>query len=97
MLAVMKAGGAFVSLDPTHPISRLQSLVQSAEAKIVLCSRKHVENLETVAEMLMPLDDSVLDGPQEPRGRNVRLEKVQSDNAAYIIFTSGSTGQPKVS
>ncbi|PKY07567.1 nonribosomal peptide synthase Pes1 [Aspergillus campestris IBT 28561] len=95
MLAVMKAGGAFVSLDPTHPISRTQSLVQSAEAKLVLCSRNHVENLENVAEMLMPLDDSVLDASQESCGRNVRLAKVQSSNAAYIIFTSGSTGQPK--
>jgi non-ribosomal peptide synthetase component F len=96
MLAVLKAGGAFVPMDPTHPTARLQSLVQGVQAPIMLCSRSQADKLKTVAETRIPLDEETVDGlPDLPTG-TFSSTTVNSSNAAYVIFTSGSTGQPKV-
>ncbi|RHZ65567.1 Nonribosomal peptide synthetase 1, partial [Aspergillus turcosus] len=95
MLAVLKAGGAFVPMDPTHPTARLKSLVQGVQARVMLCSRNQAEKLQTVAEELIPLDEETVDGlPDLPTG-TFSSTTVKSSNAAYVIFTSGSTGQPK--
>lgn len=94
MLAVLKAGGAFVPLDPSHPESRLQALVQRLEASILLCSRHHADKLANVAASIIPVDKDTID--TLPTERTTIHPKAQSTNAAYIIFTSGSTGEPKV-
>lgn len=94
MLGVMKAGGAFVPLDPSHPVSRLQSLARSVDAKVVLCSRRHVELLATVSNTVLPVDEDAMSEPLVPYMD--RVDQVTSRNAAYLIFTSGSTGEPKV-
>ncbi|KAL4809630.1 hypothetical protein BDV18DRAFT_157379 [Aspergillus unguis] len=94
MIGVLKAGGAFVSLDPTHPASRLRSLVDSVDAKIMLCSRNRAGSLSMVVERLIPLDDEAFNKISPPPGGFIQ-RKVKCDNAAYLIFTSGSTGQPK--
>lgn len=96
MLAVLKAGGAFVPLDPTHPAARLQSLVRSVQARIMLCSRNHAEDLRVVVEHLIPLDNDTWEERSIPRGDVSLLTEVKGYNAAYVIFTSGSTGEPKV-
>lgn len=94
MLGVMKAGGAFVPLDPSHPVPRLQGLVRSVDAKVVLCSRRHVELLATVSDMVLPVDEDLV---SEPLVQYMdRVNPVTNQNAAYLIFTSGSTGEPKV-
>ncbi|GLA80039.1 nonribosomal peptide synthase [Aspergillus tubingensis] len=95
MLGVMKAGGAFVPLDPTHPTSRLQSLVRAVKAKIMLCSRDRVGDLSGVAEMIIPLDQATIDEISLPAEDIPQLPDVRGHNAAYVIFTSGSTGEPK--
>ena len=83
-------------LDPTHPTSRLQSLVRSVQAKILICSRKHEDNLKAVMESIMPLDDhSMKELPALSEERELSTE-VKGHHAAYVIFTSGSTGEPKV-
>ncbi|KAJ0424647.1 hypothetical protein BJY00DRAFT_309065 [Aspergillus carlsbadensis] len=94
MLGVLKAGGAFVPLDPTHPTSRLRSLVRSIDGKIMLCSRNRAETLNMLVESLISLDEQLLDSISLPPGGDIK-SGVKSNNAAYLIFTSGSTGQPK--
>lgn len=96
MLGVLKAGGAFVPLDPTHPTARLQALVKTVQARIMLCSSNHSEYLKQIVDILIPLsDDSLRELSVHYRGAGP-LPGVKSDNAAYVIFTSGSTGEPKV-
>jgi non-ribosomal peptide synthetase component F len=96
MLGVLKAGGAFVPLDPSHPTDRLRSLVKAVEARILLCSSDHAGHLESVTETLMSLHDGVLKEISAYSGTSSPLPGVTSHSAAYIIFTSGSTGVPKV-
>jgi non-ribosomal peptide synthetase component F len=40
MIAVLKAGGAFISLDPSHPPAQLASIVQDVKGNVILCSEK---------------------------------------------------------
>ncbi|EGE07648.1 nonribosomal peptide synthase [Trichophyton equinum CBS 127.97] len=95
MIAVMKAGGAFVPFDPSHPIPRLQGLVKALDASLLLCSAHHSQHLATVAETILPVDDALVkklpSGPDAIRFTS----RAKPNNAAYIIFTSGSTGEPK--
>jgi non-ribosomal peptide synthetase component F len=96
MLGVLKAGGAFVPLDPSHPGPRLQALVQSINATILLCSPQHAAYLATVAHSILALDENMIERLSTNLNEACLDARVGSNNAAYLIFTSGSTGQPKV-
>ena len=92
MLGILKAGRAFVPLDPSHPISRLQGIIQDTEAKVVLCSAHYKCFSEKIAPSALTIDQELLDGL--PDG-NTSLPLCASDSPAYVIFTSGTTGKPK--
>ncbi|KAK4157425.1 non-ribosomal peptide synthetase [Chaetomidium leptoderma] len=93
MLAVLRAGGAFVPLDPSHPVERLRGLCDSVGAQLLLCSGHLVQTLAGVVETVLPVDDSTI---TDSDGINaVSLPVTSGTNAAYVIFTSGSTGKPK--
>ncbi|KAJ5898281.1 hypothetical protein N7504_008569 [Penicillium tannophilum] len=95
MLGVMKAGGAFVPLDPTHPTSRLQRLIESVKAPVALCSQNHAEALRPIVQTLIPLCTETMDRLALPAEGVELASGVTSQNAAYVLFTSGSTGEPK--
>ncbi len=97
MLAVLKAGGAFVPLDPSHPIDRVQVLCHSVGAKLVLCSSHLVETLVGVVDRVLPIDESTTTDAPTTMATSATTFPVTPANAAYVIFTSGSTGKPKVS
>ncbi|KPA36168.1 non-ribosomal peptide synthetase [Fusarium langsethiae] len=92
MLAILKAGGIFVPLDPTQPLLRLQALSHKVEAKTILCSPHHQAMLESVAPELIPVDTQLFERLAEHRGE---VDCGSWDNGAYMIFTSGTTGEPK--
>ena len=94
MLAVLKAGGAFVPLDPAHPAERLKSLYDSIDAGVVLCSRNHEAMLSSIFANVIGIDEAAVADSVSADG--VRLPVVSSTYIAYVIFTSGSTGKPKV-
>ncbi|KAK2757240.1 NRPS [Arachnomyces sp. PD_36] len=95
VLAVLKAGGAFVPLDPSHPQTRLESLIKDVKATIALCSEWHIGHLQGIIGTVMPLSKASLDEMPIPPENFISNPDVHSRNAAYVIFTSGSTGQPK--
>ncbi|PNP73839.1 hypothetical protein FNYG_12798 [Fusarium nygamai] len=92
MLAVLKAGGIFVPLDPSQPLLRLQSLAQKVEAKTILCSPQHQRMLESLAPELIPVDEQLFTKLPD---QSEEVDCGSWRNGAYMIFTSGTTGEPK--
>lgn len=98
MLAVLRAGGAFVPMDSSHPVERLRMLCSSVKAKLMLCSSHLARTLAGVVDILLPIDEvSIHECAQTAfDGSPIRMPAASSTDAAYVIFTSGSTGKPKV-
>lgn len=94
MLATMKAGAAFVSIDAAHPVGRLRSIVDSVQAKVVLCSGEHRDLCLSLVDSVIVVDYPLLKSLQA-RERKMIMPRATPADAAYAIFTSGSTGTPK--
>lgn len=94
MLAVMRAGGAFVPLDPAAPVARLQSLCNNVQASTLLCSPQYAGALLTIVDNLVSVDGPMIDQLPESLPTD-RLPDITSTDLAYLIFTSGTTGEPK--
>ncbi|KAF5658676.1 non-ribosomal peptide synthetase [Fusarium heterosporum] len=92
MLAVLKAGGIFVPLDPSQPILRLESLIRRVNARTILCSPQHQSMLENIVSELIPVEEELFERLPEHSGA---FDCGSWNNGAYMIFTSGTTGEPK--
>ncbi|KAL6714216.1 hypothetical protein ACLMJK_008711 [Lecanora helva] len=93
MLAIMKLGAAFVPIDGEAPKSRLQGIVDDAEATHVLCSPKFKEVFASLGAQAVVVDHPTIKDSQKNQGP--LSSSVTGSDIAYIIFTSGSTGKPK--
>lgn len=91
MLGVMKAGGAFVAMDATQPISRIEFIIKEVDANVILCSQQQFGRSSGLAEKII----TVGPGMSEPTTPRYDHSPASPSNAAYVIFTSGSTGLPK--
>jgi amino acid adenylation domain-containing protein len=95
LLAILKAGGGYVPLDPSYPIERLRYMLQDSEPVLLLTQRGVAEGLYAEAAAL-PLVDVGGRYEGEP---DANLEAsslgLESRHLAYVIYTSGSTGMPK--
>lgn len=95
VLAVLKAGGAFVLLDPTLPEQRLRDIVNLVQGTVILCSKTTYEISTRIAEKVLLIHEGLFTG-NDPLSCNGSLERhIDSSSVAYVIFTSGSTGVPK--
>ena len=95
MLAVLKAGGAFVPLDPAHPSARLREIVGQVDAPVVLTTAKYHSLFTDFSVKTMIVDAETI---KEHAARNLECIPASAsnpENLAYVIFTSGSTGKPK--
>jgi amino acid adenylation domain-containing protein len=92
-LAVIKAGGVYVPLDPQHPGERIRFMLGDVGASVVL-TEDGLANAVVGSAAKMVLLDS--DRAEIGAAASTPLKvEVSKDNLAYIIYTSGSTGQPK--
>ncbi|MCJ1469343.1 hypothetical protein MMC07_007976 [Pseudocyphellaria aurata] len=95
ILGIIKAGGAFVPLDPSHPKMRLMSIFHQVDAKVLLCSAEHAQ----VCSILFPQGSSIVVNSPEVAGlsddKSTPSVEVRPSDAVYVIFTSGTTGTPK--
>ncbi|QKG84716.1 amino acid adenylation domain-containing protein [Kroppenstedtia pulmonis] len=91
ILGVLKAGAAYVPMDPQYPEERLNYMVEHAEVSLVLSCEAMTGNVPGNAPKVVCIDRDLPDTGKESNPVN----KVESHQLAYVIYTSGSTGQPK--
>ncbi|KAL4931018.1 nonribosomal peptide synthetase fmqA [Aspergillus undulatus] len=96
LLAVMRAGGAFLLLEPSFPTSRLQGMCRQLNIKLALSATHLTESAAHLVPNVIPV------GMQSPWFQSppcfpatLSAAKVEPRNALYAVYTSGSTGVPK--
>lgn len=97
IMAVLKAGGAFLPLDPDYPAVRLQSMLSDSRAPVIL-TQGALQGLIAAATTGLAAIVLCVDGDHRlptDAPSPVPAARVSADDGAYLIYTSGSTGQPK--
>ncbi|WP_255588818.1 amino acid adenylation domain-containing protein [Nocardia sp. MH4] len=99
MLAVAKAGAAFVPVDPNYPAQRISHMLTDSGAAVGLTLLAHRDRLPGDCRWLV-LDDphtraKVLGTDDSPVTDADRIRPLRVANPAYVVYTSGSTGTPK--
>jgi len=89
LLAILKAGAAYVPLDPEHPAERLAWMIDDSRIALLLTQARLRERMPASAVRVLDVEASQ-DGPDTDP--DVALH---GDHLAYVIYTSGSTGRPK--
>jgi amino acid adenylation domain-containing protein/non-ribosomal peptide synthase protein (TIGR01720 family) len=93
MLAVLKAGGVCVALNPEHPMRRHRIILDDIKAKVLVVATKHQSLFEGEVDNIITVDATFLESL--PEYQSHVLPAVKADNASFVVFTSGSTGKPK--
>ncbi|MFL5541684.1 MAG: non-ribosomal peptide synthetase, partial [Longimicrobiaceae bacterium] len=93
LLAVNKAGAAFLPVDPAYPAERRRWMLDRSAARLVLTTSALAADLPATRAAVVALDLVAAEIEGEDDG-DLSVE-VDVENAAYVIFTSGSTGRPK--
>ncbi|KAL8785677.1 MAG: hypothetical protein Q9213_003236 [Squamulea squamosa] len=93
MVAILRAGGAFVPLDPSHPTDRLKAIIGKAGAKLVVTSPKTAPLFHDIHVSIIEVSPSLVESSNYPF--DDCIPAAQPDHAAFVLFTSGSTGRPK--
>ncbi|MFF3292043.1 amino acid adenylation domain-containing protein [Streptomyces sp. NPDC003023] len=106
MFAALKAGAAFLTVDPGHPADRIEYMLRDAAPALLVTDREVLrqwaegEPVDTAGVELLVLDDPAV--TEEPAGVRAtapadgeRTAPLTPAAPAYVIYTSGSTGRPK--
>jgi amino acid adenylation domain-containing protein len=93
MLAILKAGAAYVPLDPAYPADRLRYMLSHSQAPVILTQAALVAKLPEHRAQVFRLDADWPSLAQQPTHNPPRTALPQ--HVAYLIYTSGSTGRPK--
>ncbi|MCF5305942.1 syringopeptin non-ribosomal peptide synthetase SypC, partial [Pseudomonas syringae] len=92
LLAILKAGGGYVPLDPAYPAERIAYMLQDSAPAAVL-AQSATEAL--LADVSVPVINLDLGNWQDQSVQNPQVPGLTSAHLAYLIYTSGSTGLPK--
>ncbi|MGE7057158.1 non-ribosomal peptide synthetase, partial [Paenibacillus glucanolyticus] len=98
IMAVLKAGGAYLPLDPEHPPERIRGILEDSGASLLLAGTKWIHTLPAFQGETLDLDALATTAASElPLGEEETVLPPQAgpEHLAYVIYTSGSTGQPK--
>ncbi|WP_046759068.1 non-ribosomal peptide synthetase, partial [Kordia jejudonensis] len=91
ILGILKAGGVYVPIDTTYPVSRKQYILENAGIQLLIADTNYMFELDYYKGTLLALDVE-FDAAQFATTLNTTVELADT---AYIIYTSGSTGTPK--
>ncbi|MFD0890575.1 AMP-binding protein, partial [Streptosporangium algeriense] len=94
LLAVLRAGAAYLPIDPDYPAERLAYMVRNAGATLAVVDESGRESLAGAAGMTLTLEELHRD-TEAPQDGGEPEPQVGLDDLAYVIYTSGSTGRPK--
>src|SRR5450830_1007895 len=92
LLAILKAGGGYVPLDPAYPVERIAYMLQDSAPAAVLAQSATQALLAGVSVPVINLDQGTW---QDESVQNPEVPGLTSAHLAYLIYTSGSTGLPK--
>jgi amino acid adenylation domain-containing protein len=90
LLAVLKAGGTYVPIDPDYPDPRVSFMFADAEPMLALTTSDLVDRLPAGARPVLLDDEAERDSPD-----GNLVSRLEPEHTAYVIYTSGSTGTPK--
>ncbi len=91
-LAVLKAGGAYLPLDPAYPVERLAFMLNEAQPRVLITNSEVSRNLPAGPYSVIDID---ADREVDRCSTAAPVVETTRDQLAYVIYTSGSTGQPK--
>ncbi|MEC3650387.1 non-ribosomal peptide synthetase DhbF [Bacillus subtilis] len=101
LLAVLKAGAAYLPLDPDYPADRIAFMLKDAQPAFIMTNTKaadHIPPVENVPKIVLDdpeLAEKLNTYPAENPKNKDRTQPLSPLNTAYVIYTSGSTGVPK--
>ena len=91
MIGILKAGAAYLPIDPTYPKSRIDYMLEDSKVNIILSQKELIKSLNLSNAVPINLTNSDIYNYSK---ENVDIT-ILPDNFAYLIYTSGSTGKPK--
>jgi amino acid adenylation domain-containing protein len=91
IVGILKAGCAYVPIDPAYPVERVQYILDDAGIGVLLTQHALLARLPRCDVRLVSLNDPAID--RQPR--EAPQPRATPDDLAYMIYTSGSTGRPK--
>ncbi|MFM9847920.1 MAG: MupA/Atu3671 family FMN-dependent luciferase-like monooxygenase [Hyphomicrobiaceae bacterium] len=89
-LAILKAGAAYVPLDPTYPADRIAHMIEDSGLTLIVSGRGLTAPMKSEGVTIVAIEDALASEDAAAPASDVGPEHL-----AYVIYTSGSTGQPK--
>jgi non-ribosomal peptide synthetase component F len=93
MLGVLKAGAAYLPLNPSDPTLRLGQVISHAASRFIVTDSQSMTNLPEVSSPVCVLDRQPITATEGDSGSALHAPKLT--DLAYVIYTSGTTGIPK--
>ncbi|RNA62698.1 amino acid adenylation domain-containing protein [Chryseobacterium nematophagum] len=104
MLGILKSGGAYVPMDPSYPMDRIEHILEDTGARLLIGEEKTKDRLyeyislrdrEAMSLHIISLNGSEMNTELSKCSHNNPKSKVSSGDLSYVIYTSGTTGKPK--
>lgn len=95
MMAAIRAGGAILFLDPSHPTARHREIADQVTPRLILTTPEPAPQMGWFEGDVLRIDRAFVDSLGLIPGGPILASPVTPSNTLYIIFTSGSTGKPK--